>query len=117
MSDYNYEYGDGLVDDGEAEETWQNDEQEDFIPADEFVEYLQQDDEPAYIDLSAEQGQLESSLGRELNGTELMALQNALDQGVEGTLSELYDMYREIRGTPEGREALMKARLQELRES
>jgi hypothetical protein len=45
----------------------------------------------------------------------MMALQNALDQGVEGTLSEFYDMYREIRGTPEGREALMKARLQDLR--
>jgi hypothetical protein len=108
------QFDDYIPGDGEAQEQYWQDDEPSFIPADQFAENLQE--EPVYQDLSFEQGQLETSLGRELNGVERMALQNALDQGVEGTLSELYDMYREIRGTPEGREALMKARLQELRD-
>jgi hypothetical protein len=93
------EFDSSIPGDSETSETWPD-----------------EDDGVVYQDLSFEQARLEDSLGRALNGTETMALQNALDQGVEGTLSELYDMYREIRGTPEGREALMKARLQDLRE-
>jgi hypothetical protein len=90
---------------------------DEYLPGDSETAETWEDDGVVYQDLSLEQGQLETTLGRPLNGTEVWAMQNALDQGQEGTLSEIYDLYREIRGTPEGREALMKARLQELRDS
>jgi hypothetical protein len=97
-------------------------EEPDFIPADEFAEQLheQWQAEPADDGLAAyweqQQAQLQNRIGRELNDTEMMALNNAIDNGATESLEELYDTYQEYARTHEGKEALMKARLQELRQ-
>jgi hypothetical protein len=96
-------------------------EEPDLIPADEFAESLQEDQweedpNPMAAYWEQEQVQLQNRIGRELNDTELLCLNNAIDNGATGSLQDIYNEYQEILRTTEGKEAIMKARLKELRE-
>jgi hypothetical protein len=104
---------------GDSETQGWEDEQE-FIPGDEFAERLQEDQweedpNPMAAYWEQEQVQLQNQIGRPLNDTELMALNNAIDNGATGSLQDIYNNYQEVLRTPDGKAEIMKARLQELR--